>query len=437
MKNVNIQYDNEEKENYLNEKKSNNLFLSLKLNFKIYYIYFLINILALFYLIIENFSNKKEIKELKKKTFHYKDKLIDKSMRISNLNTNNTSNEGQCLDILNENFTTNYNIDKDMIGLKYPEIMFDQIKTNLINNKLKSSLIQFLVELEIKLIFLEKEINATKINSFYTARTLLLKERNIQYDDSNITELHSIVSWLVIHRSTQLKGIVSDKYLACRYSKMKLGIDLCPQRIGVYDSVDEIDFKKLIKKGNVILKISNGNHDNTYIYNNTKYDPRKLKKIVEKSYYRNFPLIDKVFSHCYSKKRIILEKMFIPKSDLYEFKIIVLNNEIKVIYLRFTYEKKLRFLYYDANYKLLPEKKNAKFDIISFFKKDTLDKIKYYALKLSEDFPNFIRIDLYVFHQKIYLSELTFDHREGKPFLRNNKIIKEAAANWKRIDCDL
>jgi len=91
-------------------------------------------------------------------------------------------------------------------------------------------------------------------------------------------------------------------------------------------------------------------------------------------------------------------------------------------------------LYYDSNYNTIKDLKNKDFKI-SFFKSEVLNKLKDYALKLSEDFPNFIRIDLYVFHDEIYLSELTFDHREGRPFLRNNNIIKEAAKNWKRIDC--
>ena len=215
---------------------------------------------------------------------------------------------------------------------------------------------------------------------------------------------------------------------------MKLGIDLCPQRIGVFNSVDEIDFNNITKIGNVILKISNGNNDNTYILNNTKYDLQKLKKEVEKSFYRNFPLIDKVFSHCYSKKRIILEKMLLPISDLYEFKFVILNKDIKIIYVRVNYNNQLFIFYYDSNYNPQYEVNNDIFNINNFNKK-TLDELKYYALKLSEDFPNFIRIDLYVFHDKIYLSELTFDHREGQPFLNDNKIIKEAGENWKRIDC--
>jgi len=386
-------------------------------------IFFVLNILIIIYLMIQDSFNKKEIKKLNK--FLTKIQIEKKKEKITNS------------EILNK--YNNLSIDKDMIGLNYPEIDFSRIKSNLLKNDFLSIpyFFDFLKELEIKLIYLEKEINATKINAFYTARTLLLKERNIKYDDANITELHNIVSWLVIHRSTQLKGIVSDKYLACIYSKMKLGIDLCPHRIGIYNSIDEIKFEEIVKMGNVILKISNGNNDSIYIFKNKKYDIKNLKERVEKSFYRNFPLIDKVFSHCYSKKRIVLEKMLTPKSDLYEFKIIVVNNDIKVIYVRFYYKNKLHFVYYDSNYVPLFKQITIKYFNISNINKTLLKNIKYYTQKLSQDFPNFIRVDLYLFHNKIYLSELTFDHREGKPFLRNNKIIKEAAKNWKRIDCDL
>ena len=429
MEKMNLKNNKEEYENNINDTFYNKCLLIIK-NLSIINILIIIYTLLLLYLIFENNINKQEIKKLKQ----YQEMFLE--------NRNNFKlNKDEILSMNKKNFefvnkkSINNSIDIDMIGMKYPEIMFENIKLNIINNNFISALFDFLEQLEIKLIYLEKEINATKINAFYTARTLLLKERNIEYDDSNINELHSIVSWLVIHRSTQLKGIVSDKYLACKYVKIKLGIDLCEQRIGVYNTVDEIDFKKLIKIGDVILKISNGNNDSTYIFKNKKYDIDKLKKKVEKCFYKNFPLIDKVFSHCYSKKRIVLEKMFTPFSDLYEFKFVIVNNNIKIIYIKVYYNHKNHFFYYDSNYNLLSKKKNDIFNISDLNKK-TLKTLKDYALKLSEDFPNFIRIDLYLFHDKIYLSELTFDHREGRPFLRNNPIIKEAGQNWKRIDCD-
>lgn len=435
MKKLNLINNNIQYEKLFNKNEKNNKFFSFAYRPYKLYCLFLIYLFILIYLLNENNKNKNLNNYLNNEL-----KVIKQLLNNYNF-TNNKDNDIRIDEETelktNSSIKNNNTIDIDMIGLKYPEIMFDKIKEKIVNNKFKNSLLQLLEELEIKLIYLEKEINATKINAFYTARTLLLKDRNIEYDDSNITELHNIVSWLIIHRSTQLKGIVSDKYLACKYSKMKLGIDLCPHRIGVYNHVEDINFKKLIELGDVILKISNGNHDNTYIFKNREYNIENLKKQVEKSYYRNFPLIDKVFSHNFSKKRIVLEKIFIPISDLYEFKFVILNNNIKIIYIRINYNKDVVAFYYDSNFNLISKPGNEDIFKISTIPKKLLDELKKYALKLSEDFPNFIRIDLYLFHEKIYLSELTFDHREGKPFLRENHIIKDAALNWKRIDCDL
>ena len=324
-------------------------------------------------------------------------------------------------------------INKDMIGIKYPEIMFDDIKSKIKNNKLIYSLFEFLEQLEVKLIYLEKEINVTKLYSFYTARTLYLQKKGIDYYDSNITELHHIVSWLVIHKSTQLKGIASDKYLACEYVKIKLGENLCEQRIAVYNNLEEIKFDEIVKLGNVILKVSNGCGDNTFIFENQKQDIEVIKQKVKETFERDYGLVVPEFFHSYSKKRIILEKMFYPLTDLYEFKFVIVNREIKIIYIRVTIEAKMHFYYYDSNFNLLVGEKDYHFEV-SQFDKNILEQLKNYAYKLSEDFPNFIRVDLYLFHNKIYLSELTFDQQDGFPFMRDSEIIRKAGKNWKRID---
>ena len=392
-----------------NDKKLD--FINKSYFYLIIIIFVIINLLANIFLIFENKNNKALINELflYYKNFNYENETI-----FNNKDSNIYKN-------------------KDMIGYKYPEIMFNTIKKNLHNHWLFSSLNQLIDQLEIKLIYLEKEINVTKLNSFYTTRTLYLEKKGIEYDDSNITELHNIISWLVIHKSTQLKGIDSDKYLSCEYVKMKLGENLCPHRIGVYNSYDEINFEELLKKGNVMLKVSNGCNDNVFIFKNTKYDIDKLREKVKYSFYRNYASIVPEFFHFFSKKRIVIEKIFIPLTDLYEFKIIIVNNKIKIIYVRVNYNNTINFFYYDSNFNLLSNETRHFFNI-SKFDKNILAKLKNYAIKLSEDFPNFIRVDLYIFQNKIYLSELTFDSNNGEPFLRDNKIIINTAKFWKRID---
>ena len=72
--------------------------------------------IILLYLILEDKKNKMIIKELIKFKNSFK-------------NIENISNyPGIALSSLNKNFS---NIDKEMIGLKYPEIDFDKIKINL------------------------------------------------------------------------------------------------------------------------------------------------------------------------------------------------------------------------------------------------------------------------------------------------------------------
>ena len=194
-------------------------------------------------------------------------------------------------------------IDKDMIGLKYPEILFNKIKHDFTEGKIVSSFCTFLKQLEIKLIYLEKEINATKLSSFYTSRTIYLKNNNVKYDDTKISKYNDIINWLVIHKSTQLKGIASDKYLACKYATMKLEKNICPHRIGVYNNIEEIDFEKLIKMGNVVLKISNGCSDNVFITEkNTLQDIEKIKKDITFHFNRDYSLLIPEFFHLYSKK---------------------------------------------------------------------------------------------------------------------------------------
>jgi len=137
-------------------------------------------------------------------------------------------------------------------------------------------------------------------------------------------------------------------------------------------------------------------------------------------------------------KRLLVERQFKPKTDLYEFKLFIINRKIKFVY----FENYLNNTYkiysiYDPNYNFVfrDNKLNiATINITSVFKKDALETLNKYAIILSEDFPNFIRVDLLVFHHKIYLSELTFASYNGMTMDREEKYIKKTLKNFKRID---
>ena len=64
-----------------------------------------------------------------------------------------------------------------MIGLKYPEILYDKLKQDIANGLISSSLINFLTQLQIKLIYLENEINVTKLNTLLFIKNYLFKKQ--------------------------------------------------------------------------------------------------------------------------------------------------------------------------------------------------------------------------------------------------------------------
>ena len=429
--NMKLSDDNEilQKSYFSRNKKSclNSLF-----NINIYIIIaFVANLYATLYLILENKRNKKNINYLLELSLNKNG--LDKFDNIRNnisLNEKHNLNDSNIINSISIDFSK---INKDMVGWKYPDILFDELRQKLINNEILPLIKELLNQLEIKLIFLEKEINITKLVSFYTARKIYLEKNKIDYNDNKIEEIHNIISWTVIHKTTPLKGIASDKYLACKYVEYKLGENLCQQKIGVYNSVEDINFKSIKELGNIVIKISNGCGDAVFINKNKSYNFEVIKEKIQRNLNRDYGIENGEFFHLYSKKRIVVEKMFYPLTDLYEFKFYVVNHNIKLIYIRAFYNSKIRITLFDKDYNLLIKDKVFTLDISRFDKGD-LNKIKDYAIKLSEDFPNFIRVDLYLFHNKIYLSELTFDPRNGWPFLRYLEIIKNAAKGWKRID---
>lgn len=245
--------------------------------------------------------------------------------------------------------------DKDMIGLYNPNINYDEIRNKLKNFNVIGSLADLINQFENKLIYLEKEINLVKKISFYTSRKLFLEKHNIEYNEDHIDELHELINWITIHQSNQLKGIASDKYLACKYVRAKLGRDLCQHRIGVYNNIKELNIEDLYKLGDIVLKISNSCWKAQFFSNKTTKEVYKeqIEQFKTLYYKADHGLVDYQFYHLYAKKRIVVEKQFIPKEDLYEFKFFIINNDVKFIYLLHLVDNKMKELIYDSNYNFI------------------------------------------------------------------------------------
>jgi hypothetical protein len=91
--------------------------------------------------------------------------------------------------------------------------------------------------------------------------------------------------------------------------------------------------------------------------------------------------------HLFAKKRIIVERQFELRTDLYEYKFSILNRKIKFIKLIY-FENYLNNIYrtysiYDPNYNLISRDKklnSTTINITSLFKKDALETLEKYPI---------------------------------------------------------
>ena len=144
----------------------------------------------------------------------------------------------------------------------------------------------------------------------------------------------------------------------------------------------KLNFDKILEYGNIILKVSNGGFDKVFIYNTTsKEELENIKIKFKKSFESNFGMERAEFFHLYSKKRIVLEKTFLPLTDLYEFKFFILNHNIIFLYLvAKDNNKKDKPFFLDSNFVLLKENKN--YIDINIFDKDYNPIIENSAYKI-------------------------------------------------------
>ena len=132
------------------------------------------------------------------------------------------------------------------------------------------------------------------------------------------------LQWLKLFYRNDLMPIASDKYEVREYLK-SLGYDgLLNELIGVYNSVDEIDFSKLPER--FVVKASHGSHWNLIVKDKTK------NKSLEKEYIASKELDDRIEGLITIDKKDVFKKngIEVKEPDLEEIMVYLersKNNE--------------------------------------------------------------------------------------------------------------
>ena len=235
------------------------------------------------------------------------------------------------------------------------------------------------------------------------------------------------LQWLKLFYRNDLMPIASDKYEVREYLK-SLGYDyLLNELIGVYNSVDEIDFSKLPER--FVVKASHGSHWNLIVKDKTKINWRIWKKIMKSWLKQNLYWFGREWNYKSQTPRIVVEQYLEDDSgELRDYKIFCFNGKpcfMQIDQNRFSKHKRL---YVDPNGQPLnfsdssAEKGNLVFCFSSIHK-----EMLRISEELSKPFP-VVRVDLYECGGKIYFGELTFFDGSGFYSFNPDSVDEELGA---------
>lgn len=228
------------------------------------------------------------------------------------------------------------------------------------------------------------------------------------------------IQWLKLFYYNSLLNTCVDKYEVREYVNQKIkDQNILIPIYGVYNFVDEIDFKTLPKE--FAIKLTNGSSFNYICYNKNKKEVKKIKNRFRKWIDIDYFAFGREVAYKGVKNRIIVEKLLKPNSGnppedyrffCFEGKVRVISVDIDSVINGVKQTKYYRNLY-DRSW----NKINAQIEFPSKIGLDLPrpkrlnDMVRIVEL-LSENFI-FVRVDLYYFDEQIYFGELTFYHSSG------------------------
>ena len=229
--------------------------------------------------------------------------------------------------------------------------------------------------------------------------------KRINANIENPVTIADKLNWLKLYDCTPLKTKCADKLRLHEYAKEKLGKDICPNVLKVYNSASEVDFKELPDK--FVLKCNHGSGMNIVVSDKKAMNVQLIKAKLNTWLKTDFSeMFGEAHYHDIVRKCYAEEYM---GNDLIDYKFWCFNGEPRF----FTIGGgggHGAINHYDLNGNYLgnlsrpdyPSDPNKKYSM-----PNNLEEMLDYARILSKDF-YFVRVDFYEVEGKTILGELTF-----------------------------
>lgn len=236
-----------------------------------------------------------------------------------------------------------------------------------------------------------------------------------QYRRDQPVTFNQKTQWMKVNDSTPLKGRLADKYLVREYVSEIIGSEYLIPLLGVYDSVEEINFHELPER--CVIKATHGSSWNIVVSPSSAVGWRSIRRKLQHWLKTDFSLMNGFeFHYRYCTPRIIIEEYQkdYASDSLDDYKVYCFNNGSPVVCVckdRFS-ERGVSTAYYDREWSRLPitDVGEGTFDCP---RPPHLKEMVEMSERLAESFA-FVRVDWYETTEGLKFGEMTFTSASGR-----------------------
>ena len=222
------------------------------------------------------------------------------------------------------------------------------------------------------------------------------------------------IQWLKLYDRRPEYTTMVDKYEVKKYVGSIIGEDYIIPTLGLWDSVEDIDFDSLPNQ--FVLKCTHDSGGIAICRDKKSFDIEQAKERLDKFMKRDFYMRWREWPYKNVRHRIIAEKYMEDSSgELRDYKFFTFNGVAKALFIatdRTSTTTETKFDFYDMDFKHLDFTNGHPNANIKLEKPETFEEMKSLAEKLSKNIPH-LRVDFYEVNGKAYFGELTFYHWSG------------------------
>lgn len=234
-------------------------------------------------------------------------------------------------------------------------------------------------------------------------------------DLNNPKTFNEKLQWLKLNNRKPEMVKMVDKVDAKEYVAKIIGEEYIIPTLGVYDSVDEIDFDKLPNQ--FVLKCTHDSGGIVICSDKSKLDIEAAKAKLRRGLKVNYYYQNREWPYKQVKPRIIAEQYMVDESgyELKDYKFFCFDGEVKLLFIasdRGSKTEETKFDFFDTDFNHLPFLNGHPNATKPIDRPKGFEKMKQIAARLSQGQPH-LRVDLYDINGRIYFGELTFYHWSG------------------------